>query len=138
MTEITWSDKMGHRGRSAWALVVVDGKIMRFAGESIPGIVAVKAKKYEKNGKWSNTTYALAIGKGVRFIGGKNGWETGSFREGLRDALPADSRKSIDGWADIASELGVEVSEAQRFLRAFRPREADEIDAAEAAIASLR
>lgn len=47
-----YSNKIGSRERKPWLLLIKNGKITPFAGESIPGIVAVVGRQYEKCGKW--------------------------------------------------------------------------------------
>lgn len=133
--EFTWSDKMGHRGRKPWCLLVQGGEIREFTGESIPGLVAVVGTSRSKNGKWSATTYRLELAGGVRAIGGLDGWETGRFAEGLRAA--ASFQRPIDRWLDVAEALGTSVTEAMRFLRAWRPRAAEALDAVDAALEAV-
>lgn len=125
-----WNDKQGHRGRGAW-LLLVDGQgaVHVFAGDTIPGVVAVLGADYAKAGKWSARYYRLQLAPGVRAIAGRDGWETGRFVEGLRDAVnwPAP----IDRWVDVANALGVMLSEAERFLREWRPAAAEALDQVE-------
>ncbi len=134
MKNVIWSDQLGHRSRRAWLLLMTpDGVINEFTGVNIPGIVAVQGTDYEKAGKWSHTTYRLAIADGVRYIAGHTGWETGTFTEGLASAT---GRKYCDTWIDVANALQVTVAEAQRFLQQ-RPEAAKRLDAAEAAVAAI-
>jgi hypothetical protein len=131
-----WSDEIASRNRSAWLLLVTpDGKIVRFTGASIPGIVAVIGHDYEKDGKWSHTTYRLEIADGVRPIAGHDGFNSCGFAEGLRDAVHFS--RPVDRWADVAEALGVSLQEAQRFLREWRPKAADALDEVEKALASV-
>jgi len=127
---IEWSDKRGPRGRYPWLLFVDrNGTVHWFRGYSIPGIAAVVGHDYEKAGIWSGSTYRLEVAPGVRAIAGRDGWETGSFREGLARAA---GRAHCDRWVDVADALGVTISEAQAFLRDFAPSEAVELDQVEA------
>jgi len=93
----------------------------------------VVGTSYIKKGKWSHTIYRLELAPGVRAIRGRDGWETGSFREGRRAAtgLPTDR------WHECANALGVTLEEAQRFLREWRPKGADHYDQVEAALESV-
>lgn len=135
MTNITWSDELGSRSRRAWLLLLPsDGSIHLFVGDSIPGVAAVVGSDYTQNGKWSHNTYRLLLAPGVRAISGHNGWETGSFREGLATALQSGP---LDRWHDIANALGTTLSTTMEFLRAFRPAEADRLDQIEAAIEAV-
>jgi len=135
---LKWSDEIASRNRSAMAAVGYAGrKIVRFTGASIPGIVAVIGHDYEKDGKWSHTTYRLELAAGVRPIAGHDGFETGRFVEGLRDATTKFFKRPIDRWKDVAEALGVSLQEAQRFLREWRPKAADALDEVEKALASV-
>jgi len=132
---ITYSDEMGSRSRSAWAIVVGPGdEIELFSGETIPGKVAVTGYDFKKNGKWSHYTYRLTVAPGVRFISGHMGWETGSFTEGLRDATGA---ASCDRWHEVANALGVSLPVAQEFLRGWLPKRSERLDQVESDLASL-
>jgi len=71
-------------------------------GENIPGYAAIAASRYEKNGKWSNTTYQLELAPGVRpiqFLSPMHGtWgdEFGSWGDVAQDlALPIEVVKKI-------------------------------------------
>jgi hypothetical protein len=88
----------------------------------------------KKNGKWSSTTYRLALADGVRTISGHEGWEQGSFREGLTKAL--SDHPATDQWSEIANALGVSLAETQRFLREWRAEHLDKIEADLAALNS--
>ncbi len=135
MAEIKWNDGDGSRGRGPWLLLIKGEEITRFAGETIPGLVVVRGSDYEKNGKWSNTTYRLEIATGVRTISGRDGWETGRFVEGLRSATGCG--KPVDTWGDVAMALGVSVPSAMQFLRSWRPKAAERLDEVDAQLEAL-
>jgi hypothetical protein len=116
-------------------LVNAEGRVHVFKGENIPGLVAIVGTDYEKAGKWSHTTYRLELAPRVRAIAGKDGWETGRFVEGLRDAVRFG--RPIDRWIDVANALGVTIPEAMRFLREWRPKAAEALDAVEEAIEAV-
>jgi hypothetical protein len=131
---ITYSDKMGSRSRSAWAIVIGPGdELELFAGASVPGKVAVTGHDYTKNGKWSHSTYRLQLAPGVQFLSGHTGWGTGTFVEGLAAA----TSQPTDRWPEVATALGVSLPVAQEFLRAWRPKAAEKLDRIEADLASL-
>ena len=135
MNNIEWKDGLRPRGRNSWLLVVTPaGEVIPFKGTDIPGVVVVRGTSFQKNGKWSNTTYRLVLGEGVRTIPGVDGWEEGTFREGLASAT---TRKPIDTWSECADALGVSVDAAKRFLTAWRPKAAAHFDEVEAKLASL-
>lgn len=131
---VVYSDELASRRRRPWAIIIGPGdEIELFAGESIPGKVAVVGCDYTQQGVWSHTTYRLAVAPGVRFLAGHFGFETGTFLEGLRAA----TRKPTDRWHEVANALGVSLPVAQKFLRAWLPKEARRLDQVEADLASL-
>lgn len=143
MANLEWSDEMGSRGRAAWLVLVKGGTITAFAGASIPGLVAVLGSQYRKNGKWSHTSYRLALAPGVTAIRGQDGWEEGTFCEGLAQAArDIDGyRPPVDSWSEVAKVLGVSVCEAERFLRNWNRRGArfsvEKLDESAAALKAL-
>ena len=71
---------MGSRGRQPACIVVEpSGACHRFTGQSIPGVAKVLAEKYEKNGKWSNTTYRCFSPEGTVVIDWRESFEEGLF-----------------------------------------------------------
>ncbi len=135
MKTIEYKEQLGHRRRAPWALVVVNGRIHLFEGKSIPNVVAVVGHDYEQDGRWSRNYYRLAMPDDAMFISGHDGWETGRFTEGLRDAIRFD--RPIDRWIDLAEALRADLAEARRFLLSWRPKAAAELDAVELALAGL-
>jgi hypothetical protein len=127
MREVIYSDSIGSRGRRPWLLLVRGDEVRAFDGADIPGWCAVAHSQYTRNGKWSGTTFTLAIADGVTALPGRNGWEEGTFREGL----------GAQSWLDCANKLGVSVPAAQAFLRAWRPKAADWYDSAAERLAAI-
>jgi hypothetical protein len=84
MEMMTWNSEMRNRSRSPQLLVLAEGKLDVFQGESIPGKVVVVGSHTKKNGKWSGTTYQLVAGKGVVLI---------------------DYCRPFDGWGQTWSDL---------------------------------
>lgn len=105
-TTIKWSDQMGHRDRKAGLLIISDGRPYWFVGGS-DRHVRVLSATWQKDGKWSHTTYEIELAPGVRAYPAHQGWESGKWREGLAAAisLPANA-----GWQAIADRLGVPLS----------------------------
>lgn len=127
-----WNDKQGHRDRRAWCLLIGPGNTIRvFTGESIPGVVAVTGEDYCKQGKWSSSTYEMTLAPGVSTITGHDGWETGTFVEGL--GLNLAARR----WVNVANRLGVSVPVAMDFLKTWRPKAAEVLDRIEADLESV-
>ena len=134
METLDWSDQQGSRDRRAFLILVKNGVVTRFVGDTIPDLVVVVSKDFSKQGKWSHNTFRLALHPGVKAIHGHNGWENNTFCEGLRKATQA----CVDTWVDVAAALGVGVPEAMRFLRDFKPVEAETLDARDVALDSLQ
>ena len=74
----------------------------KFEGKNIPGIVVILSERYEKNGKWSNTTYNLEISDDVTVLEmlsplhGLWGDKYTSFEEMSADTgIPVDIMKNI-------------------------------------------
>lgn len=60
-----YNDGLRNGGRTPKLWIVHGGKIHTFKGGHIPGVVAVMATTFEKNGKWSNATYDLQMPDGA-------------------------------------------------------------------------
>ena len=131
---VEWSDGIGPRERSPFLLFIRGDEILSFYGENISGVVAIRGFDRIKNGKWSYTVYRLQVADGIRYIKGRDGWETGRFIEGLGAAVGCPTP---DTWADTAKALGVSVSSAKEFLRRRRPKAAAELDEVDRALANL-
>jgi len=134
MNTATYCDKQGPRDRAAFAvLIAADGAVTAFAGASIPKVVAVTGQKYTKDGKWSNTTYALVLADGVRMIQGKAGFASGLLSDGVAAAtgLPCES------WGDLAAAMGADLAAVDAWLRLAAPRSARTLDERAAALAAL-
>ena len=130
---IIWSDKPGWRGRAAW-LLVLDGRSVRaFMGEPMEG-VTILDDSFTKNGKWSHTTYRLVLAPNLRTLAGRDGWDTGTFREGVASAVGAERCST---WSELAAALGVSVTATMTFLRAFRPQEAAALDTVDTQLDAL-
>lgn len=81
--EIEYNDGMGSRGRYPHLFIVHLGSICEFKGQNIPGVLTVRKSQYKKNGKWSSTTYTLALAEGAVPHAWRDGWEEGTLEEGL-------------------------------------------------------
>lgn len=134
MQSIEWSNGIGPRGRNSFLLFVIGDEVIVFRGNDIPGIAVVHGTDYTKGGKWSHTTYRLDLADNIRYIAGRDGWETGRFVEGLGSAVGC---KTPDTWVGVAKALGVSVPSAMEFLRNWRLKAAAKLDEVEQAIADL-
>lgn len=99
-----YNDGMGHRSRRAFCLLLGPGdRAQFFAGDSIPGIVASRVLAYEKKGRWSNSTYELSLGEGVRALTGHSHWETGLVTDTLAElAAVSNTLPAISAGLGIA------------------------------------
>ena len=132
MRNITWNDKPLRRQRESWLLLVHDDSVYPFEGKDITGICAVVSKEFHKDGRWSNTTYQLAIDDEARIISGHDDLNTGKFVDGLKKAVGYESY--IYTWGHLADALDVTVSSAMMFLRKWRPTAAENLDSIETAM----
>lgn len=75
MLEWTWNDGLATRSRNP-ACIVFDreGNGYRFVGQDIPGIAKVTKRVFEKNGKWSNTTYHVISPEGTEIYSWHQSW----------------------------------------------------------------
>ena len=135
MRNITWNDKPLSRQREAWLLLIHDDTVYPFEGRDIPGVCAVVSKVFHKDGKWSNTTYNLAIDDEVMEVSGYDDFNSGRFVDGLRKSVGYEDH--IYTWGHLSDALDVTVSSAMRFLRAWRPTAAERIDSVEAGMDSI-
>jgi hypothetical protein len=117
----TWNDGMASRGRQPACLIVTpDGKVHRFHGSDIDGVVKVTKEKYNKNGKWSNTDYSCISPFGTTTYQWSQSWDNGvywpqsSWEEAIQTvqqaAAPHATPKSIEEvirqeWGKAAEKL---------------------------------
>jgi hypothetical protein len=75
---VKWNNGMKSRSRMAHAAIVVaDGTVHRFRGNSIPGVCAASTLSHEKNGKWSNSTFEVLMAPESAFVDWVDDWDTG-------------------------------------------------------------
>lgn len=135
VTEIEYKDEMGSRSRKAFALIIQGDRVHEFTGVSIPGVVVVKTTTPVKNGKWSHSKYVLALASDTRLISGHSGFNTGTFTEGLAQAIGAKEATTV---AELATQLGVSAEETERLLADRWPKTLARLRECEAQMASLR
>jgi hypothetical protein len=129
--EFYWADKLGHRGRKPFLLLVRGEEVLKFEGATINGVVAILGMDWKKNGKWSHTTYRLRLADGVRAIAGRMGRETGGLADGIRAATGAER---CDTWGEAALAIGVSRAAAERLVRRFWPDDAGRFDSTRAGL----
>ncbi len=132
-SSVAYSNKLGARKRRPYLLVIRDGVITTFAGQSIPGALAVRSTSYKKDGTWSHATYDILLAPGVRALAVREHFETGSLVDGI---AAATSTRIVD-WSSFAAALGVTVASARAWAQATRPQIVERLDKVEAEIAEV-
>ncbi|MBI4356494.1 MAG: hypothetical protein HY559_01255 [Gammaproteobacteria bacterium] len=131
MNSLQYNDGLLNAGRTPKLfLVLSNGNIVKFQGENIPGILVVKSSKYQKNGKWSNTTYQLEIADGVGV------WEaTSQMHQGYWDAIASWE----EAQAHVIAQGGhfVSVEEVKRVVLATWEKAAARFDTTAEALAKM-
>lgn len=130
--ELLWVDgverTMGEE-RRPWLLFVRKGEVRTFSGESIEGFCTVRGKIPREEG-WRSVDYLIRCSPGTRALYGWEDWGTGRFLEGATNTVARGSYK-VTTWRTLGRFLHVSVEEAKRFLREWRPEEADWLDSKE-------
>ena len=117
--EYTYNDGLQSGSRRPRLFLVKNGEFRKFSGEPIPGICAIEAQKYEKGGKWSNTTYHLLLAPGVRAV----------YMVSPLHGMWGDDLRS---WGETLQELqGLPIEAVKRLVRAEYPSTAERLDKAE-------
>ena len=114
-----WCDGRRSGDRRPRLYLAKGGEVVKFTGEGIAGYCAVLTAQYNKNGKWSATTYQLELSPGVRPL---------EFLSPLH-GLWGDNLAS---WGEVATELGLPVEVAQQLVRGEYPTTAVRLDKVEA------
>jgi hypothetical protein len=128
--EWTWNDGLSARSRlSACLVVTADGEVHRFVGKDIPGTVKILNEKFEKNGKWSNTTYYCLSADGTAVISWKQDWENGLF-------WPQSSWQEAIEWVRSQAPLASPAS-VERLIREEWPKAAQKFDENAAAFSQM-
>ena len=133
---ITLNNRLGSRSIRHMNLIVADigddQVIFEFTGKGIPGAVTVIKEDYEKNGKWSYSTWTVELADGMDAFTWPQDWEMGTYltaktwEAALEQVRYRASRHSLTG-AITLTDAAVE-----RFIRARIGKTAAKLDAAEA------
>lgn len=115
----SYNDGLYSAGRRPRLYLAKGGEVVKFQGENVFGWTAIVAARYEKNGKWSNTSYVLDLANGVRPL---------YFLSPMHQAWGDD----YESWGGVAEALGLPVDVAQRVLREEYPATASRLDQLEA------
>ena len=81
MKEISFNDGIASRGINSMLLLFdqTEAVLTEFVGSNIKGLAVVLSKNYNKNGKWSNTTYTIRIPDNVVAYKWSQDWENGTY-----------------------------------------------------------
>lgn len=126
----TFNDRLGSRSLRHMNLLVAscDGQqvIFEFAGKSVPGVLTVIKDEYEKNGKWSHTTWTVELAEGVQSFVWSQDWEQGTYL--TTGTWPA----AIEQVRSKATSVDLTDAAIERFIRARLPKFAATFDRAAA------
>lgn len=117
--EITWCNGLCPGRRYPRLYLAKGDEVRKFEGKNLDGFCAIKTSEFELAGKWSNTTYALALAPGVRPI---------TFLSPLHGTWG----DNLGSWAEVAETLGLSIETARTIVRAEYPRTAERLDKYEA------
>lgn len=110
-----YNDGLLPAGRLPRLYLAKGGEVMKFTGSNIFGFCAIAKSKFEKNGKWSNNTYQIDLGPGVRalhFVSPMHGvWGD-----------------NLGSWGEVAEKLGLPVDVAQTIIRSEYKGTAERLD----------
>jgi len=81
MKKISYNDGQGSRDRKVMLVLFIPSinKLVKFNSEDIDGLCIITNEDYTKNGKWSNSTYELAIPNEVLHCEIRQDWENGYY-----------------------------------------------------------
>ena len=110
-----YNDGLYAAGRWPHLYLAKGGEVRKFSGKNIPGFCAIATSRYEKRGKWSNTTYQLDFVPGVRplyFLSPMHGtWGD-----------------NLGSWGEVAEMLGLPVDIAQAIIHTEYRATAERLD----------
>ena len=125
------NDRIGSRGIHHKNLVVAPKQgIVEFTGDSIPPVLRVLSKEYEKAGKWSHSTWTVEM-TGATIIEWSQDWGTGAWfkARGLKGAVE-------DLTAALPEGHGLAPSQVARAIRAIWPKTSHTLAEEDAAFAA--
>lgn len=103
MRKYTYSDGLRNGSRNPRLYLVREGEATKFDGQTIPNVCLVVSKCYEKNGKWSNTTYQLSAPDDVAVV----------F---MLSPLHGRYGDDFTGWQNASEKMGVSITVAKQLL----------------------
>jgi len=103
MKEYEWKDGLRPGGRRPRLYFVVNNKATKFNGKSLERICVVRSAQYKQCGKWSNTTYRLALAPGVRVLE-------------LLSPLHQNWGDQFGSWEEAAAAIKLPLDETKRII----------------------
>lgn len=78
---MSYNDGMLNRGRSSMCVIfdAETNSLHEFCGSDIEGLCVVLSSSYNKNGKWSSTTFQCAIPKHCDSVYWSQDWDNGTY-----------------------------------------------------------
>jgi len=110
-----YNDGLCNAGRRPRLYLAKGGEVVKFAGANIPEFCAIATSHYEKNGKWSNTTYQLDLVPGVRLLH-------------FLSPMHGTWGDNLGSWGEVAEQLGLPVDVAQTLIRSEYKGTAERLD----------
>ena len=118
-----WNNGMQSRSRYSRLLLYTRNTVVQFDGSDIPGYCVVVGTSYQKNGKWSNTTYEIQLAAGVKASGITQGWDSGRYVDSVVSMKSIQSQLGLDGCAPTAVEFYLQTRLYKTYIRFVEYRE---------------
>ncbi len=118
MNTYNYNDGLCSGGRRPRLYLAKGSEIVKFTGKSIPDFCSIGKESYEKNGKWSNTTYTLNLSAGVREL---------YFLSPLHGVWGSN----FSSWGEVATKLSLPIELVKNIVRTEYPDTAERLDACE-------
>ena len=109
-SQINWSDGMASRSRHSKLILYARNRAWDFTGSSIEGVcVIVGTPAYNKNGKWSSTSYTIVLADGIKSSSITQSWDSGRY---------VDNHTTVQGMAKDLGLEGLSMKGVERFVKA--------------------
>lgn len=82
-TETSYNDGLASRSRRPMILFVKKDAVMKFQGEDIEGVCTILSSSYNKQGKWSSTTYQISYNPDYSPKELRQSWDNGRFVDNI-------------------------------------------------------
>lgn len=116
---ITFNDGLRSGGRRPRLYLVNGDRAVKFEGKAIPGICAIAGERFERNGKWSNTTFTISLAAGWKPVE-------------LLSRLHGIWGEEYPSWQELCNQSGLPISLAREIVRKEYPKTAARLDELEA------